>query len=112
MVCRLIGVVAELENVTGCGRLRLPPFLVGSSKKFLEECPGLDVRWLSSPDLAVIVEEIGLKHELKSNSDDQGRGVGRVSGRDVVNRIFDLIDQDFEWLIAVVGRLESLIVVL
>ena len=112
MVVRLIGVVYRLENGTGCGRLRLPPFLVGSGEKFLEVGPGLDVRWLASPDLSVVVEEPGLEHELKGNSDDLGRGLGRVSCGGVVNRIFDLIDQGFERLIAVVGSAESLVVFL
>ena len=88
MVGRLIGVVAQLENVTGSSGLRLPTFLVGSGEKFLEVCPGLDVRWLASSELAVVVEEPGLEHELKINSDDLGRGVRRVSGGGVVNRIF------------------------
>ena len=112
MVGRLIGVVARLENGTGCGRLRLPPFLVGSGKIFIEVCPGLDVLWLELPELAVVVEETGLEHDLKSNSDDLGRGVGRVFGGGVVNRIFDLINQGFERMISVVGRSESLVIVL
>ena len=53
---------------------------MGSGEKFLEVYPGLDVRWLASPELAVVVEEPGLEHKLKRNSDDLGRGVGRVSG--------------------------------
>ena len=112
MVGRLIGVVGRLENDTGCGGLRLPPFLVGSGKKFLEACPGLDVRWLASPELAVAVEEPGLEHELKGNFDNLGRGVGRVSGGGVVNRIFDLINQGFERLISFLGRSESLVIFL
>ena len=112
MVGRLIGVVDQLENGTNCGCLRLPPLLVGSGKKFLEVCPGLDVRWLASPELSVVVEETGLEHELKSNYEDLGRGVGRVSGGGVVNLIFDLINQGFERLIAVLGSSESLVIVL
>ena len=112
MVVQLIGVVAWLENSTGCGCLRLPPFLVGSGEKFLEVCPGLDIRWLTLPELSVVVEETGLEHELKSNSDDLGWGVGCISGGGVVNLIFDLIDQGFERLIAVVGSLESLVIFL
>ena len=108
----MIGVVARLENGTGCGCLQLPPFLVGSGKSFHEVCPGLDVRWLELPELAVVVEETGLEHDLKRNSDDLGRGVGRVSRGGVVNQIFDLIDQGFERLIAVVGRSESFVIVL
>ena len=53
-----------------------------------------------------------MEHELKGNSDNLGRGVGRVSCGGVVNRIFDLIDQGFEGLIAVVGSTESLVIVL
>ena len=49
---------------------------------------------------------------MKGNSDDLGQGVGRVSCRGVVNRIFDLIDQGFERLISVVGSTESLAIVL
>ena len=79
MVGRQTGVVARLENSTDCGCLQLLTFLVGSGKTFLEVCPGLDVRWLASPELSVIVKETGLEHKLKSNSDDLGRGVGRVS---------------------------------
>ena len=104
--------VARLGNGIVCGRLRLLPFLVGSGEKFLEACPGLDVRCLASPELAVVVEDTGLEHELKSNSDDLGRVVGPVFGGGVVNRIFDLIDQGFERLIAVVGSSESLVIVL
>ena len=74
--------------------------------------PGLDVRCLALPDLAVVVKKIGLEHYLKSNSDDLGQGVGRVSCKCVVNRIFDLIDQVFEWLTVVVGSAESLVIVL
>ena len=88
------------------------PFLVGSGEQLFEACPGLDVCWLALPKLAVVVEEPGLEHELKGNSDDLVRGVGCVSGRGVVNRIFYLIDQGFERLIDVVGSSESLDVVL
>ena len=86
--------------------------MVGSGEKFLDSCPGLDVIWIASPELAGVVEELGLEHELKGSSDDLGRGVGRVSGGVVVNRIFDLINQGFGQLISVVGSLESLVVVL
>ena len=79
MVGRLIGVVGRLENGTSCGCLRLPPFLVGGGEKFLEVGPGLEALWLASPELAVVVKETVLEHELKSNSNDLGRGVGRVS---------------------------------
>ena len=53
-----------------------------------------------------------LEHELESDSDDLGWGVGRVSCGGVVNRIFDLIDQGFERLISVVRIAESLVIVL
>ena len=53
-----------------------------------------------------------MENELKSNSDDLGRGVGRVSCGGVFNRICDLIDQGFELMIAVVGSAESLVIVL
>ena len=82
------------------------------AKKFLELCPGLDVLWLASPELAVVVEKTGFEHELKRNSEDLGRGVGRVSGGGGVNCIFDLIYHGFERLIVVVGSSESLVVVL
>ena len=85
---------------------------MGSGETFLEVGPGLDVRWMASPELAVIFEDPSLEHDLKSNSDDLGRGVGRVSCGGVVHRIFDLIDQGFEHLIAVVGSLEFLVIVL
>ena len=112
MVVRLIGVVSRLENGTGCSVLRLQPFLVGSGEKFLEAYPSLEVRWLASPELVVVAEEPGLEHELKGNYDDLGRGVWHVSNGGVVNRIFDLTDQGFEQLIAVVGSLKSLVIVL
>ena len=85
------------------------PFTVASN---LGRCLRLDVRWLASSELSVVVEETSLEHELKINSYDLGRGVGRVSGGGIVNRIFDLIDQGFERLVAVVGSSESLIIVL
>ena len=85
---------------------------MGGGEKFLEVGPGLDVRWLASPYLAVIVKETSLEHELKGTSKDLGRGVGRVSCGGLVNRIFDLINQGFERLIHVVGSLESLVIVL
>ena len=53
-----------------------------------------------------------MEHELEGNSDDLGWGVGRVSCEGIVNRIFDLIDQGFERLIAVVGSTESFVIVL
>ena len=68
---------------------------MGSGEKFLDSCPGLDVIWLASPELAGVVEELGLEHEQKGNSDELVRGVGCVSGGGVVNRILDLIDQGF-----------------
>ena len=89
-----------------------PAILGGQWRKFLEACPGLGVRWLASPELAVFIEEPGLEHKLKINSNHLGRGVWRVSGGGIVNRIFDLIDQGFERLIAVVGSLGSLLIVL
>ena len=104
--------VAQQENGTGCSGLQLLPFLVGSGEKFLEVCPGLDVHWLASPELAVVVEETGLEHKLKCNSNDLGRGVWRVPCVGVVNRIFDLIDQGLERLISVIGSTEPLVVFL
>ena len=77
--------VGRLEDGTGCDGLRIPPLLVGSCKKILEACPGLDVSWLAPPELAVVIEYPGLKHELEGNYDDLGRGVGRVSGGGVVH---------------------------
>ena len=112
MVGRLICVVVQIENGTGCGRLGILPFLVGSGEKFLEVGPGLDVRWLASPELAVVVKNTGLEHELKRNSDNLDQGVDRVFCGGVVNRIFDLIDQGFEQLIAVVGSAESFVIIL
>ena len=53
-----------------------------------------------------------MKHELESDSDDLCWGVGRVPCGGIVNRIFDLIDQGLERLIAVVGSTEPLVVVL
>ena len=85
---------------------------MGSGEEFLEVGPGLDVCWLASLELTVVVKETDLERGLKSNSDNLGWGVGRVSCRGVVNRIFDLIDQGFEQLIAVVGSAESLVIVL
>ena len=85
---------------------------MGRGEKFLEAGPGLDVRWLASPYLAVVVKKTSLKHELEIDSDDLGWGVGRVPCGGVVNSIFDLIDQGLERLIAVVGSTEPLIVVL
>ena len=67
---------------------------------------------MALPGLAVVIEETGLEHELKTNSDDLVRGVGHVSGGGVVNRIFDLINQVFERLISIVGISESLVIVL
>ena len=86
--------------------------MVGSGKNFLEVGPGIDVHWLASPYLEVVVKKTSLEHELKGNSDDLGQGVGRVSCGAVVNRIFDLTNQGFERLIAVVGSTESLVIVL
>ena len=103
--------VDRLGNGTSCGGLRLLPFLVGSGEKSLEAFPGLDVRWLESPYLVVVVEETGLEQDLQRNS-HLGRGVGRVSGGGVFNSIFDLIDQGFERLVSVVGSSESLVIFL
>ena len=53
-----------------------------------------------------------MKHELESDSDNLGWGVGRVSCGGLVNLIFDLIDKGLERLIAVVGsnqKFETLI---
>ena len=86
--------------------------MVGSCEKFLEACPGLDVSWLAPPELAVVIGEPGLEHEPEGNSDNLGRGVGRISGGGIVHRIFDLVDQGFEWLIAVVGSPESFVIVM
>ena len=108
----LMGVIGRLEDGTGSGGLQLPPLLVGSCKEFLEACPGLVVSWLAPPEFAVVIEESGLEQELESHYDNLGRGVGRVSGGGVVHRIFDLIDEGFERLIAVVRIPESRAVVL
>ena len=85
---------------------------MGRGEKFLEVGPGLDVRWLAWPSLAVVGKNTSLEHELESDSDDLGWGVGRVSCGGVVNCIFDLIDQGLERLITVVGSTEHLVVVL
>ena len=44
VVGQLIGVVARLENGSGCGRLQLTPFFLSCGERFLEVGPGLDVR--------------------------------------------------------------------
>ena len=61
---------------------------------------------------AVNVLLVAGRAATEERSNDLGRGVGRVSGRGVVNCIFELIDQGFERLIAVVGSLESLVIIL
>ena len=86
--------------------------MVGRGEKFLEAVPCLDVRWLASPELAVVIKISSLKHELESNSDDLGWGVWRFPCGSVVNSIFIMIDQGIERLIAVVGSTEPLVVVL
>ena len=108
MFGRLIDAVALPENGTSCGGLQLPQFLVNSGEIFLEACLGLDLCCLASPEIAVVVEEPGLEQDLKRNPNNLGMGVWSVSGGGVVNHIFDLIDQGFEPLVAVVGSLESL----
>ena len=59
-----------------------------------------------------MVKNASLKHELEIDSDNLCWGVGRVPCGVVVNRIFDLINQGLERLIAVVGCTEPLVVVL
>ena len=112
MVGRLIGIVTQLENGAGCGCLQLMPFLVGRGEKFLQVGPGIDVRWLALPYLSVVVKKTSLEHELKSNFNDLGWGIRHVSCGGVVNRIFDLIDQGFERVTAVVGSTDLLVIVL
>ena len=91
----------------------MTPVIIGRQwRKFLEVGPGLYVRWLASPELAVVVKETGVEHKLKSNYNDLGRDVVRVSCGGVVNHIFDLINQGFERIISVEGSLESLAVLL
>ena len=85
---------------------------MGNGEIFLEACPGLDILWLASPEIAVVDDEPVLEHELKGISENLGRGVGRVSGRGVVNCIFELINQGFGRLITVVGSSESLVIFL
>ena len=85
---------------------------MGSGKKSLEVGPCIDVRLLASTELAVVIKDTGLEHDLKRNSDNLGQGVGRVSCGGVVNHIFELTDQGFEHLIVAVGRLESRVIVL
>ena len=60
----------------------------------------------------MVVKKTSLEHELESDSNDLGWGVGCVSCRGVINRIFDLTDKGLERLIAVVGSTETLVVVL
>ena len=84
---------------------------MGRGEKILEAGPCLDVRWLASPYLSVVVKNSSLKHELESDSDDLGWGVWRFPCGSVVNSIFDLIDQGLKRLIAVVGSTEPLVVV-
>ena len=104
--------IGRLEDGTGRGGLRLLPFLVSSCEEFLEACSGLVVKSLAPPEFAVVIEESGLEQELERNCNDLGRGVGHVSGEGVVHHIFDLIDEGFERLIAVVWIPESCVVVL
>ena len=57
----------------------IPAILGGQWRKLLEVGPGLDVRWMASQELAVVVKETGLEHKLKSNYDNLGQDVGCVS---------------------------------
>ena len=104
--------IRGLEDGTGRGGLRLPPFLVGGCKEFLEACPGLVLIWMAPTEFAVAIEESGLEQDLEGNYDDLVRDVGCVSSGGSVHRIFDLIDKGFKRFIAVIGSPEFRVVVL
>ena len=76
---------------------------MGSCEELVEACSSLVVSSLAPQEFSVVIEKSDLEQDLERNFDDMGKGVGCVSGGGVVHRIFDLIDESFKSLIALVG---------
>ena len=64
------GGVGSLETGSSGRDLRLPPFLVGSSKEHFKVGPGFVSMVLAPPGLAVVNEEARVKNELVRDGDD------------------------------------------
>ena len=75
-----------------------------------EVLPGLIGGSGAAPFATGFVEHLGPKHEGVCIVNDLPGGVRVATSVGVVLSIFDLLDEDFEWLGRVVGGLEALVV--
>ena len=67
---------------------------------------------LELPVFAVVQEHAGCKEDLKGGGDDLGVGIGSIDGGGIVEGVFDLVEEAFDWLIGIIGGLEGDVVVM
>ena len=67
---------------------------------------------LELPVFAVVQEHAGCKEDLKGGGDDLGVGIGSIDGGGIVEGVFDLVEEAFDWLVGTVGGLDSDVVVM
>ena len=85
---------------------------MGQGEVCLKIVPSLVGVVLELPGFAILQEHAGYKEEPKGGGDDLGGGRGSISGGGIVEGVFDLFEDAFDWLIRIVGGLEGDVVVL
>ena len=85
---------------------------MGQGEVRLEICPILVVVRLALPGFAIFQEHASCEEELKGSSNDLGGVIGSIAGGGIVEGIFELVEEAFDWLIGIVGGLESNVLVL
>ena len=78
----------------------------------LEIGPSLVGVVLALPGFSIVQEHAVCEEELKCGGKDLGGVIGSIAGGGIVEGIFDLVEKTFDWLIGIVGGLESDVVVL
>ena len=67
---------------------------------------------LALPGFAIVQEHAGCKEELRGGVNDLSGGIGSIADGGKVEGVFDMVEEDFDWLIGIVGSFEVDIVVL
>ena len=87
-------------------------FAMGQGEVRLEIGPSLVNIGLALPDFAILQGHAGCEEKLRGGGDDLGGGIGSIAGGGIVEGVFDLVEEAFDWLVGTVGGLDSDVVVM
>ena len=85
---------------------------MGQGEVRLEIGPSFVGVGLAFPGFAIVQEHGVYEEELNGGGDDLGGRIESIAGGGIVEGVFDLAEEAFDWLIGIVGSIESYVAVL